>query len=113
MIVYLRGRVDTRPEGDGVWIQTPRDRIHARALVPIEPVEAGEEVLVAVASVQVGVTAHGLARVLGGWPPGSDHPSDPTGLASTPVVLLSDGRAASIAIAGIERAGRHPTVVRL
>ena len=37
MIVFLRGRVDTRAEGDGVWVQTPRDRIHARALVPIEP----------------------------------------------------------------------------
>lgn len=112
MIVYLRGRVDTWPEGDAVWIQTPRERIHARALVPIEPVEAGEEVLVAVTSVHVGVAAHGFAVVLGGWPRDSDL-SDPTGLASTPVVLLSDGRAAPIAVAGIERAGRDPTVVRL
>ena len=112
MIVFLRGRVDTRAEGDGVWVQTPRDRIHARALVPIEPVEAGEDVLVAVASVHIGVRALEFAVALGGWPPGSD-PSDPAGLASTPVVLLSDGRAAPIAIAGIERAGRDPTVVRL
>jgi hypothetical protein len=112
MIVYLRGRVDARPEVDGVWVQTPRDRIHARALVPIEPVEAGEEVLVAVTSVDVGVSAHQFAVVLGTWPPGSDL-SDPAGLASNPVVLLSDGRAAPIAIAGVERAGRDPIVVRL
>ena len=61
--------MDTWPEGDAVWVQTPRERIHARALVPIEPVEAGEEVLVAVTSVHVGVAAHGFAVVLGAWPP--------------------------------------------
>jgi hypothetical protein len=112
MIVYLRGRVDTPPEGDGVWVRTPRGRIRARVLLPIEPVAPGDEVLIAVASVPIGVTAHELTVVLGAWPPASD-PSDPAGLASTPVILLPDDRAAPIAIAGVERAGRDPAVVRL
>jgi hypothetical protein len=112
MIVYRRGRVDSPQQGDAVWVQTPPDRIHARALVPIGPVEAGDEVIVALASVQIGVTAHGFAVLLGQWSPGSD-PSDPAGLRSTPVVLLSDARTAPIAIAGIERADREPTVARL
>ncbi len=112
MIVYLRGRVDAQPGGDDVWVRTPHDRILARALAPIGLVDGGDEVIVAVTSVQIGVTAHAFAVVLGTWPPGAD-PSDPAGLASTPVVLLSEGRLAPIAIAGIERAGRDPTVVRL
>ena len=112
MIVYLRGRVDARPEGDDVWVRASQDRFLARALTPIEHVEAGDEVVVAVTSVQIGVTAHGFAVVLGPWPRESD-PPDPAGLASTPVVLLSDRRSAPVAIAGIGRAGRDPTVVLL
>jgi hypothetical protein len=113
MIVFLQGRVDTPPEDDGVWVQTPRDRIRARALAPIEPVETGAEVIVVVASVHVGVTAHEFAVVLGAWAPGLPDPSDPAGLASTPVVLLPDGRAEPIAVAGAGRAGRDPDVIRL
>ena len=112
MIVYRRGRVDTPLEGDAVWVQTQRDRIYARALVPIERVEPGDEVIVAIASVQIGVTAHAFAVVLGPWAPGPD-PSDQAGLGSIPVVMLSERRTGPIAIAGIERAGRGPTVVRL
>ena len=104
--------MDAPPEGDAVWVRVSQDRIQARALLPIGPVEAGDEVIVAVASVQIGVTAHGFAVVLGPWSPGPD-PSDPAGLGSAPVVLLSDARTAPIAIAGIERAGRAPTAVRL
>jgi hypothetical protein len=81
--------------------------------VPIQPVAPGEELLVVIASVHIGVTAHEFVVALGAWLPGLDDPFDAAGLASTPVLLLSDDRPAPIAIAGIERAGREPSVARL
>jgi hypothetical protein len=108
MIAYLRGRFDELVANDEVSIDTTAGRMIARNYGPPGDLAPGDDVVVATATVPVGVVDLERTAFLGPWPADAPDPSDPLGLRSTPVVLLPDGSLAPVALAGIHRAGRDP-----
>src|SRR5262245_9011716 len=113
MIAYVRGLLDGSVDADEVAGRTTAGAIVARIDAPPGHVGLGEEVVVATATLPIGVVDHERAAFLGPWPPDAPDPGGPLGLASTPVVLLPDASYTPDALAGVHRAGRGPAVARL
>lgn len=62
---------------------------------------------------EVGIEDHVVTLDLGAWPIDAPDPAGVLGLASSPVVVLSDARLTDLAIAGAVRSGQAPACVRL
>lgn len=113
MIAYVRGRLEGSADGRTVAIRTGDGLIEARTYAPPGALAPGDDVIAASASVAVGIADHHGTALLGPWPGDRPDPGGPIGLASTPVILLTDPSTVDVTLAGVTRAGRAPAVARL
>ncbi len=113
MITYQRARLHERPGADRI-VEVTTGEVPLTATVAFDPtdLEMPAAVVLAQTEIEVGVSSHRIAVVLGPWS-SDEHPAGPLGLASTPIVVLPDPSLAPLVAAGARRAGRTPTVAMI
>src|SRR6476659_7067903 len=112
MIAYQRGRLRARPiVGGCVEVATDEGPLLARVSDTAD-FDVDRPVLVARTKVDVGVSTHEIAVLLGSWS-GANDPAGPLGLASTPVVVTVDASLAPLVEAGARRSGRVTAVAHV
>jgi|1186.fasta_scaffold00427_3 hypothetical protein len=110
MIVFVRGRLEASSDAERAIVDAAEESIVARIYASAGRPDRGDDVVAARTTLHIGVADHERTALLGSWPADGPDPAGPLGLASAPVVLLPDASLASLALAGITRAGRSPHV---
>jgi len=114
MITFHRAALcEPAVEGHPLTVQDAGGIRTVEATVPLGDLRAGDAVVLAEASVEVGIETFDLTIALGRWPAGAPDPAGPLGLASTPVIVLPDPVWSDLATAGALRAGQVPACLRL
>ncbi len=113
MITYQRARLHDRPGADRIAeVTTGEGPLTATVAFDPTDLEIPAAVVLARTEIEVGVSSHRIAVVLGPWS-SDEHPAGPLGLASTPIVVLPGTSLAPLVAAGARRAGRTPTVAMI